>query len=78
MHILYCQLSTTSMRKSCHPQQHGALHILYNQRRYIHKLVSIYAVVPQQIIQQLEQRPMQEDQKIFRTILRSTTKLTTK
>ena len=37
----------------------------YNQRRQVHRLVSIYDVLPWQIVQQLEQRSIQGDQKIF-------------
>ena len=52
-----------------YPQQLGALHILYNQRRHVHRIVSIYVVLPQQFIQKLEQISIQGDQKIFRIIL---------
>ena len=58
------------------PRTTWVLNILYYQRHQVHRLVSIYAVLPQQIIQQLKQRPIQGDQKIFRISLCSTTKST--
>ena len=76
MLTLYCQLLNHVMEKLL-SLQHGALPILYNQRRHVHRLMQIYAVPPWRIIQQLEQRPFQGDQKLFRIILRSTTKTTT-
>ena len=53
------------------------LHVLYYQQRLVYRLASIYVVLPQQIIQQLEQSPIQGDQKIFRVILGSKTKSVT-
>ena len=49
----------------------------YNQRPHVHRFMSVYAVLLQQIIQRLEKRQMQGDQKMFRVILRSTRKSTT-
>ena len=37
------------MEKLLHPQQHEVLHVLYNQRRHVHRLVSIYAVLPRKL-----------------------------
>ena len=42
--------------------------VRYNQQRHVYRLVSIYAVFPGQIVQQIEQRLTQGDQKIFRVI----------
>ena len=44
----------------------------YNQRRHVHRLIPVYAVLPWQIVQQLKQRPIQGDQKISGIILCST------
>ena len=43
---LYCQLLNHVMENYCHPQQHGALHVFYDQQRHAHRLVLIYAVLP--------------------------------
>ena len=53
------------MEKLQSSQQHGALHVLYNQRCHVHRLESVYAVLPWQIARQLEQRPIQWDQNIL-------------
>ena len=55
---LYCQLLNHVMENYCHPQQHGALHVFYDQQRHAHRLVLIYAVLPWQIVQQFDQRPI--------------------
>ena len=57
-----------------HSQQLGVLHILYNQRHHVHRLLSIHDVFLRQFIQQLQERPIQGVQKIFRVILRLKTK----
>ena len=68
---LYCQLLNHVMEKLLSSQR-GALHVLYNQRSHVHRLLSIYVVPPLQIIDQLEQITILGDQEISWAILRST------
>ena len=62
--LLYC-IQDTTLILSVRCQQHGALQVLYNQRRHFYSPVSIYAVFYYQVIQQLEQRPIQGDHKVI-------------
>ena len=52
-----------SWKNYCHPQQRGTLHVNYNQQHHVYRLVSIYALLPWQTAQQLEQNQFRETRK---------------